>query len=117
MAQTEPSTQSLAEKLKQEGNALYSEQKYAEAEAKYTEALSVGGDNAILYANRAACRLKLLRFVDATSALFFLIDITSSIGLWVQRQTQRRQSYPNLSITESFSSIKQLGHSTRPFVP
>lgn len=48
-----------AEALKAEGNALYVSRKYKEAQAKYTEAIEVDGENAILYANRAAASLEL----------------------------------------------------------
>ncbi|KAE9393430.1 hypothetical protein BT96DRAFT_999469 [Gymnopus androsaceus JB14] len=55
--------------IKMEGNALFAANKYAEGEAKYTEAIEVGGDNAILYANRAACKAQLKRYLaSATDA-------------------------------------------------
>ncbi|KAJ7745657.1 hypothetical protein B0H16DRAFT_1726704 [Mycena metata] len=57
--------------LKAEGNALFSAKKYKEAEQKYTGAIEAGDEVAdpkglaILYANRAACRLSLKRYLDA----------------------------------------------------
>ncbi|KAF5378219.1 hypothetical protein D9757_009179 [Collybiopsis confluens] len=56
-----------AEKLKEEGNQLFSKKNYVSAAAKYSEALQIGGDNAVLYSNRAACRLNLKNYLDAES--------------------------------------------------
>lgn len=64
MASTQPADNDhLAEKLKKEGNALFVDKKYAQAREKYSEALQVGGDNALLYSNRSACRMKLKKYV------------------------------------------------------
>ncbi|KAJ6507815.1 hypothetical protein C8R47DRAFT_1208842 [Mycena vitilis] len=64
--------QASAADLKEQGNALFAAEKFAEADNKYTEA--IGAHNAadpkglaVLYANRAACRLSLKRFKDAFS--------------------------------------------------
>jgi hypothetical protein len=46
-----------ATRLKEEGNALFTQKDYALASVKYTEAIMVDDKNAVLYANRAACRL------------------------------------------------------------
>ncbi|OCH88773.1 TPR-like protein [Obba rivulosa] len=46
-----------AEALKAEGNALYTQGKHQEACIKYTEAIQLDGDNAVLYANRAAATM------------------------------------------------------------
>ncbi|KIK61273.1 hypothetical protein GYMLUDRAFT_166803 [Collybiopsis luxurians FD-317 M1] len=59
MAGSEPPSGVVAGILKEEGDLLFRESKYVEAIAKYTEALRVGGDNAILYSNRSLCRFKL----------------------------------------------------------
>jgi len=56
--------------LKEEGNKLFSQKKYAEAASKYTDAIRLGSDNsvnAVLYCNRAACSLALKRHDDALS--------------------------------------------------
>lgn len=53
------STAELVAKLKDEGNAFFLKKDYASAAAKYTEAIKIDGENAILYSNRAACRLNL----------------------------------------------------------
>lgn len=53
----------LANKLKEEGNAFFREEKYTQALEKYNEALQVGGDSAVLYSNRSACRMKLKKYV------------------------------------------------------
>lgn len=56
---------SSAEKLKEEGNKLFVKKKFAAAAIKYTEAIALDGQNAVLYANRSACRLSLKQFLDA----------------------------------------------------
>lgn len=43
--------------LKDEGNALFAKKDYSAAYTKYTEAIAEDGQNAVLYANRAACSL------------------------------------------------------------
>lgn len=47
----------VVKKLKDEGNAHFAKKEFSQAYDKYTAALSKGGDNAILYANRAACSI------------------------------------------------------------
>mmetsp|Transcript_27443 Transcript_27443/g.76716 ORF Transcript_27443/g.76716 Transcript_27443/m.76716 type:complete len:494 (+) Transcript_27443:103-1584(+) len=49
----------LQTKLKEEANELYKEHKIQEAIDKYSEAIEVGGDNAIIFSNRALCWLRL----------------------------------------------------------
>jgi hypothetical protein len=44
-------------RLKEEGNALFTQKDYTMASVKYTEAIAADDTNAVLYANRAACRL------------------------------------------------------------
>ncbi|EGO24395.1 hypothetical protein SERLADRAFT_438006 [Serpula lacrymans var. lacrymans S7.9] len=60
MAQTPTSLQ-----LKDAGNTLYLKKDYIGAYAKYTEAIVVDGDNAVLYANRSACCLAIEKYLDA----------------------------------------------------
>ncbi|KAH7881164.1 uncharacterized protein C8R40DRAFT_21713 [Lentinula edodes] len=61
------STDERVKKLKEEGNKLFAQKQYVAAAEKYTEALQLGGDNAVLYSNRAACRLKMKTYLDAES--------------------------------------------------
>jgi tetratricopeptide (TPR) repeat protein len=49
--------------LKAEGNELFGRKKYDQAAIKYTKAIELDGNNAVLYANRVACHLALKRFV------------------------------------------------------
>jgi Flp pilus assembly protein TadD len=61
-----PETEDLVARaalLKSDGNALFVAKKFLEAEAKYTEAIELDPDNAILYGNRAACHLQNQRSV------------------------------------------------------
>lgn len=50
-----------ASKLKDEGNALFIQKRYAEAYAKYSEAIAKDGTNATYFANRAACSMSMRR--------------------------------------------------------
>lgn len=54
---------STAAQLKDEGNKLFSQKKYSGAILKYTAAIAADEDNAVLYANRAACYLNTKEWV------------------------------------------------------
>ncbi|EEB89833.1 hypothetical protein MPER_12029, partial [Moniliophthora perniciosa FA553] len=54
-----------AEKLKEEGNTLFVKKEFKAAAHKYTEAIALDDKNPVLYANRAACRLSLKKYMDA----------------------------------------------------
>ncbi|KAI0652345.1 TPR-like protein [Trametes meyenii] len=54
-----------AAQLKAEGNALHVKGNHAEARLKYTEAIKHDGENAVLYANRAASYIALKQYLDA----------------------------------------------------
>lgn len=45
--------------LKAEGNALFAKGQWVLASVKYTDAITLDNENAVLWANRAACRLHL----------------------------------------------------------
>jgi stress-induced-phosphoprotein 1 len=55
----------LAEKHREEGNALFKQSKFAEAKAQYDEAIKRNPTDAKLYSNRAAALTKLLAYPDA----------------------------------------------------
>ncbi|ESK91422.1 hypothetical protein Moror_2695 [Moniliophthora roreri MCA 2997] len=55
-----------AAKLKDEGNTLFARKEFKAANQKYTEAIVLDDKNPILYANRAACRLSLKKYLDAS---------------------------------------------------
>ncbi len=52
-----------SESLREEGKEYFSQKIYAQAKEKFTEALKVDEENAILYANRSACNYALQRYV------------------------------------------------------
>ena len=52
-----------ATKLKEEGNALVQKQEYAKAVGKYSEAIKIFPHDAVFYANRALCQIKLDKYV------------------------------------------------------
>lgn len=54
----------VASKLKEEGNTLFARKDYPSAIAKYTKAIAIDSSNAVLYANRSACRLAMKKCVD-----------------------------------------------------
>ncbi|KAK0421523.1 hypothetical protein EV421DRAFT_1881116 [Armillaria borealis] len=56
-----------SESLREEGKECFRQKNYAQAKEKFTEALKVDEDNAILYANRSACNYALQQYEDAIS--------------------------------------------------
>ena len=60
---------STAVQLKEEGNTLFVAKMYKQALAKYSQAIEKDADNAVLYANRAACNLSLKRWAIAWLSL------------------------------------------------
>ncbi|KAK0186385.1 hypothetical protein F5146DRAFT_1227040 [Armillaria mellea] len=56
-----------SESLREEGKEYFRKNKYAQAKAKFTDALEIDGENAILYANRSACNYALHQYDDAIS--------------------------------------------------
>lgn len=54
---------SRIEELKAEGNSLHAQQKYQEAYDKYTEAIILAPNNAVLYFNRAAASIHMKGYV------------------------------------------------------
>lgn len=53
----------MAAELKAEGNRFYVAKDYPAAYFKYSEAIEVDKQNAVLYANRAACSLAMNKSV------------------------------------------------------
>ena len=49
--------------LKDEGNKLYAKKDYRAAHAKYSEAIEADKENAVVWANRAACALAMNKCV------------------------------------------------------
>ncbi|KAI0072379.1 TPR-like protein [Panus rudis PR-1116 ss-1] len=58
-------TEQLAKQLKEEGNALFAKKEYEDAHQKYSEAINHDKQNAILFANRAACSFAMGRYLDS----------------------------------------------------
>jgi Flp pilus assembly protein TadD len=61
-------SQPTSAQLKEEGNALFKEHNYTAARSKYTQSLALNGTNAVVYANRALCALKLKLYVRLHAA-------------------------------------------------
>ncbi|KAF9223791.1 hypothetical protein BS17DRAFT_705155 [Gyrodon lividus] len=51
--------------LKEQGNALFVKKGYLRAHEKYTEAIAIDRQNAVLYANRSACSPGMAKFLGA----------------------------------------------------
>ncbi|KAK0211851.1 hypothetical protein IW262DRAFT_1412074 [Armillaria fumosa] len=56
-----------SEGLREEGKEYFRQKNYAKAKEKFTEALKVDKENAILYANRSECTYALQQYEDAIS--------------------------------------------------
>ena len=72
--------QADSERLKAEGNAFFSKSDFAGAYAKYTSAIELDSQNAILYSNRAACAFGLGRYDHTVS-----FDTKADVGSQVYR--------------------------------
>jgi protein unc-45 len=102
------------EALRVEGNALFAAKQYAEAMAKYSEALSLGdgelsaaeasAQRVLLWSNRAACALPLERFDDA------IADCTRALEVDAQNEKaryRRAQAYVGLAkYTQAFQDVR-----------
>lgn len=74
---------SKAAALREEGNALHRNRRYKEARAKYSEAIELDKENAVLFSNRAACNVALKESVAATGQdrdLIMLINTTDHLS-------------------------------------
>ncbi|KAI0375480.1 TPR-like protein [Pilatotrama ljubarskyi] len=74
--------QAQVEQLKAEGNALHVKGDYAAARSKYTDAikLELDGENAVLYANRAATYIALKQYLDAGRDAQKAVEIDPDYG-------------------------------------
>ncbi|KAI0756530.1 TPR-like protein [Daedaleopsis nitida] len=69
-----------AEQLKAEGNAFHAAGNHAAARSKYTDAIKLDGDNAVLYANRAATYIALKQYLDAAKDAQKAVDLDPKYG-------------------------------------
>ncbi|KAJ3899296.1 hypothetical protein F5879DRAFT_926356 [Lentinula edodes] len=93
------STDERVKKLKEEGNKLFAQKQYVAAAEKYTEALQLGGDNAVLYSNRAACRLKMKTSIPSWKKA---LDKLPKEVLTPAQRNQREDEYEKgLTLAES----------------
>ncbi|KAI9574036.1 hypothetical protein HD554DRAFT_583804 [Boletus coccyginus] len=56
---------STVDQLKDEGNALFVKKDFVRAHDKYSEAIAIDDQNAVLYANRSACSFGMNKYIDA----------------------------------------------------
>ncbi|KAF5344741.1 hypothetical protein D9758_015296 [Tetrapyrgos nigripes] len=73
-------------KLKDDGNELYVAKDYVSAIAKYTEAIELDGSNALVWANRAACRLAVKEYEEALADAMKATDLDPTYSkAWARR--------------------------------
>lgn len=74
--------------LKEEGNALFTKGEFQKASEKYTKAIELDCQNAVLYANRAACALNLKKYITLYLSVFIWTELISSFQ--IRRRAARR---------------------------
>ncbi|KIJ51570.1 hypothetical protein M422DRAFT_776794 [Sphaerobolus stellatus SS14] len=97
-----------AQILKGEGNDLYTSGAYELAIEKYIQAIQKAPDNAILYANRAACNLALKKFDDA------LLDATKATELDSEYAKGWKAGYFTSTRSVYAKALKLLKEKTEP---
>ncbi|KAJ7472851.1 hypothetical protein FB451DRAFT_1367684 [Mycena latifolia] len=106
---------SAAAELKAQGNALFSDKDFAEADEKYTEAIQASDEAidpkglAVLYANRAACRLSLKRYLDADEDARKATQLDPTYAKAFARLATAQDALGNYSDSKEIGSA----HSTR----
>ncbi|KAF8126941.1 hypothetical protein EV363DRAFT_1346694 [Boletus edulis] len=83
-----PST--AAAQLKEQGNALFIKKDFVRAHDKYTEAIAIDGQNAVLHANRSACSFGMGKCVSPCPGCPFrseenacaAMEFTSAVQAW-----------------------------------
>ncbi|KAI3603927.1 small glutamine-rich tetratricopeptide repeat-containing protein alpha-like isoform 1 [Moniliophthora roreri] len=86
-------SQISAQRLKEEGNELFRQQKYQEAAIKYGEAIELDGKNPILFSNRALCCLKMRHYILAA------VDASTAVRLdpnYAKAHARRAEAYDAL---------------------
>ena len=81
----------LAEKLKQEGNTFFQNNKFLEAQEKYTDAINLKVEtknNAIYYSNSAYVNLKLENFDSAIEDVNMALKIYSNFSKVIKEEPQ-----------------------------
>ncbi|KAM5536003.1 hypothetical protein V8D89_010261 [Ganoderma adspersum] len=69
-----------AEQLKADGNALYVRNDFSAARSKYTQAIKLDDNNAVLYSNRAATYIALKQYLDAAKDARKAVDLDPKNG-------------------------------------
>ncbi|KAJ3527907.1 hypothetical protein NM688_g8062 [Phlebia brevispora] len=100
----------LAEYLKTEGNTFHTSGRYKEAYQKYSDAIAHDGENAVLYANRAASSLALKEYLNAASDAQKAVTINADYAkAWARLGTATQVlSLFDLSINAWESALKCL---------
>lgn len=84
---------SKAKQLKDEGNALFARKQFQEAKLKYSEAIELDSSNAVLYANKAACRLHLKEYFlprKCCRLILTMVCRTAPSGTWTPNSMPKR---------------------------
>ncbi|KAI9057043.1 TPR-like protein [Trametes sanguinea] len=97
-------TKAKVEQLKAEGNELHSKGNYAAARSKYSEAIKLDGENAVLYANRAASYIAQRQYLDAAK------DAQRELRAWqpsINAWKKALETLPSADLTAQQEQLKQ----------
>ncbi|KAM5537059.1 hypothetical protein V8D89_009205 [Ganoderma adspersum] len=94
---SQPTPPSQSKLLKAEGNALFLKNDFTAAYQKYTDAIQLDTNNAVLYCNRAACAFGLGRYMDACTDATKATELDPSYVKAWGRLAQARASINSLS--------------------
>lgn len=77
--------QADSDRLKAEGNELFSKKDFTGAYQKYSQAIQHDAKNAVLHCNRAACAFSLGRYGHVFDSLVtaFSFEFDLNIDLWI----------------------------------
>jgi stress-induced-phosphoprotein 1 len=73
----------LSDKAREEGNELFKKNEFANAVAKYTEAIKRNENDPRAYSNRAACYTKLMAYPEALKDCEMCISLDPSFGMLI----------------------------------
>ncbi len=105
-----------AVKLKAEGNKFFLQKDYANAAAKYTEAIGLDEDNAILYSNRAACRLNLKMCVTVPHFGTHCVYLLHRQDTWMHMRMRNRRVAQALVACKSLKDGRMIGDRARSLI-
>ncbi|KAI9662932.1 MAG: hypothetical protein M1821_007979 [Bathelium mastoideum] len=97
----------LAEKLKEEGNALFKTGDYVAATSKYSAAIQKDPSNPFLFTNRAYARIKLEEWTPVIDDCLKSLDLNSNNNMkayYYLAQAQLGLKHPNEALTSAMTA-------------